>query len=120
MLRYHLIQNHVTRSVLRAAAIVPVYLLSNQKPADLAGTLRNAAPAPRVDIIRLPRYGATNHTGKKSEPRSAPMPVNVSKALKEKLSPAGLSSAIRGYERRFRSHERAGHTGLVMVRLKYK
>ena len=35
------------------------------------------------------------------------MPVNVSKALIEKLS-SGVSSAIRGYERRVRSHERAG------------
>ena len=36
------------------------------------------------------------------------MPVNVSKALREKLSPSGVSSAIRDYERRFRSHGRAG------------
>ena len=36
------------------------------------------------------------------------MPVNVSKALRDKLSPSGVSSAIRDYERRFRSHGRAG------------
>ena len=36
------------------------------------------------------------------------MPVNVSKALRDKLSPSGVSSAIRDYERRFRSHELAG------------
>ena len=36
------------------------------------------------------------------------MPVNVSKALRDKLSPAGVSSADRDDERRFRSHERAG------------
>ena len=43
------------------------------------------------------------------------MSANVSKALREKLSPSGVSSAIRDYERRFRSHERAGHTRPVMV-----
>ena len=36
------------------------------------------------------------------------MPVNVSNAPREKLSPSGVSSAVRDYERRFRSHERAG------------
>ena len=36
------------------------------------------------------------------------MPVNASKALREKLSPSGVSSAIRDYERRFRSQGRAG------------
>ena len=36
------------------------------------------------------------------------MQVKVSKALREKLSPAGVSSAIRDYERRFRTHQRAG------------
>ena len=36
------------------------------------------------------------------------MPVNVSKALREKLSPSGVSSAIRDFERRVRSHGRAG------------
>ncbi len=36
------------------------------------------------------------------------MPVNVAKALRDKLSPSGVSSAIRDYERRIRSHGRAG------------
>ena len=36
------------------------------------------------------------------------MPVNVSKALRDKLSHTGVSSAIRDYERRFRSHGCAG------------
>ena len=36
------------------------------------------------------------------------MPVNVSRALRAKLSASGVSSAIRDYERRFRSHGRAG------------
>ena len=43
------------------------------------------------------------------------MPVKVSNALKEKLSPAGVSSAIRDYQRRLRSRERICHTRPVMV-----
>ena len=31
------------------------------------------------------------------------MPVNVSKALREKLSPSGVASTVRVYERRFRT-----------------
>ena len=36
------------------------------------------------------------------------MSVKVSKALREKLRLSGVSSAIRDYERRFRTHKRAG------------
>ena len=36
------------------------------------------------------------------------MSLKISKALRDNLSPSGVSSAIRDYERRFRSHGRAG------------
>ena len=36
------------------------------------------------------------------------MSVKVAKALREKLSASGVSSAIREYERRFKTHKRGG------------